>query len=837
MTNADFFPPRPQATPTIYAFASTHPEHGGLLKVGYTERVAADRISEQFPSGLNAYRIELIEPAMRSDGSAFTDHDIHRQLRGRGIRNPSHEWFKCTVSQVRAAIVAVRERTANVEDRTLTFGLRPEQRDAVTMTVNYFRKSHQEQKGRTPHFLWNAKMRFGKTFAAYQLAKEMGWSKVLVLTFKPAVVHAWKEDLERHIDFEGWQFITRDGELSYEQANKKKPIVCFGSFQDFLQTTRQGAIKPRNEWVHTTHWDCVILDEYHFGAWRENAKGLFGADEEDEGEVAGEVSKDEQAFDESILPITTGHYLYLSGTPFRALASGEFIEEQIYNWTYSDEQRAKRDWKGPGPNPYACLPRLVLMTYTLPDDIRQIAEEGEFNEFDLNEFFRAEGDGDDAKFDHADEVQKWLDLIRGAYRGTTIDDLKLGKDRPPMPFSDTRLLGVLQHSFWFLPSVASCHAMANMLKAKNNSFYHDYRVVIAAGTRAGIGAAALPPVLEAMDDPLASKSITLSCGKLTTGVTVRPWTGMLMLRKCSSPETYFQSAFRVQSPWTVNDEKGQEIVVKPECYVFDFAPNRALRQIADYGSRLATDDTTAEQRVAELVGFLPVLAYDGSSMRQLDAAAILDIATAGTSATLLAKRWESVLLVNVDDGTLNRLMKDKDAMAALQAIEGFRNLNADLETIINRSEQIKDAKRRMGEGDELSTKEKRELTEAEKERKSLRKQVQEKLIKFAARVPVFMYLTDFREQRLKDVITKLEPRLFKKVTGLTTADFERLVSLGVFNSALMNDAVWKFRRYEDSSLRYMGVSRHKGLERGLWDTALTEEDFQATFEGLASEDF
>jgi hypothetical protein len=338
-----------------------------------------------------------------------------------------------------------------------------------------------------------------------------------------------------------------------------------------------------------------------------------------------------------------------------------------------------------------------------------------------------------------------------------------------------------------------------------------------------------------MDEPLSSKSITLSCGKLTTGVTVRPWAGMLMLRKCSSPETYFQSAFRVQSPWTVNDESGKEIVVKPECYVFDFAPNRALRQIADYGSRLATDDTTAEQRVAELVGFLPVLAYDGSSMRQLDAAAILDIATAGTSATLLAKRWESVLLVNVDDSTLTRLMNDAGAMAALEAIEGFRNLNADLETIINRSEQIKDARRKAGEGEEPSAKEKKELTEAERERKSLRKQVQEKLIKFAARIPVFMYLTDFREQRLKDVITKLEPKLFKRVTGLTTEDFERLVSLGVFNSALMNDAVWKFRRYEDASLRYMGVTRHKGLDVGLFDTALTEEDFKATFEALAEE--
>jgi len=829
----DFFPQRPAAKPTIYAFASTHPDHAGLLKVGYTEREAAERIAEQWPGGLKSYRIELIESAMRSDGTSFTDHEIHRYLRARGIKNTTHEWFKCSIKDVKAAIVAVMNRQANVEDRTQTFGLRPEQWEAVEMTADYFKRSKKEHARRAPHFLWNAKMRFGKTFASYQLARKMGWKKVLVLTFKPVVKHAWADDLNRHVDFEGWQFISRDTELTYDDADPKKPLVCFGSFQDFLQRTSNGAIKAKNEWVHATKWDCVILDEYHYGAWRENAKGLFGADEAEEGEVDEQVTKEEQVFDEAILPIETGAYLYLSGTPFRALASGEFIEEQIYNWTYSDEQRAKRDWKAPGPNPYLELPRLVLMTYTLPDEIRQVAEQGEFNEFDLNEFFRAEGEGDEAKFEHEDEVQKWLNLIRGAYKGTTIDDLKLGKDKPPLPFSDARLMGVLNHTFWFLPSVASCQAMANLLKAKNNLFYHDFNVVVAAGAGAGIGAASLPPVLEAMDEPLKSKSITLSCGKLTTGVTVRPWTGMLMLRKLSSPESYFQAAFRVQSPWTTRDENLKDVIVKPECYVFDFAPNRALRQIADYGSRLATDDTTPEQRISELVGFLPVLSYDGIAMRQLDAEAILDMATAGTSATLLAKRWESVLLVNVDDSTLARLMKDQASMDALMAIEGFRNLNDDLETIINRSEQIKDAKRKVADGEDLNQKEKKELTEAEKERKSLRKQVQEKLIKFAARIPVFMYLTDYREQRLKDVITRIEPGLFKKVTGLTTIDFERLVSLGVFNSALMNDAVWKFRRYEDASLRYMGVSRHKGLDVGLFDTALTEEDFQRTFEGLA----
>ena len=392
---------------------------------------------------------------------------------------------------------------------------------------------------------------------------------------------------------------------------------------------------------------------------------------------------------------------------------------------------------------------MVLLTYQLPDAIREIAMQGEFNEFDLNVFFSAEGVGDKAKFKYEDEVQKWLDLIRGAFMPTSVDNLKLGAQKPPMPFSDARLLNVLSHTFWFLPSVAACHAMRNLLAKKQNRFYHDYKVIVAAGSAAGIGVAALPPVQEAMDDPLKTKTITLSCGKLTTGVTVKPWTGILMLRNSSSPETYFQAAFRVQSPWTVRNPDGaspnEEQIIKEECYVFDFAPDRALRQIADYSCRLNVNEANPEKKVEEFISFLPVLAYDGSSMKQIDAAGILDMAMSGTTATLLARRWESALLVNVDNDTLRRLMDNKKAMDALMSIEGFRNLNQDIETIINKSEAVKKARKEAND-EELSAKEKKELTEEEKEYKSKRKQIQEKLIKFATRVPIFMYLTDYRER-------------------------------------------------------------------------------------------
>ena len=246
---------------------------------------------------------------------------------------------------------------------------------------------------------------------------------------------------------------------------------------------------------------------------------------------------------------------------------------------------------------------MVMLTYQLPDSIVRIAKQGEFDEFDLNVFFSAKGEGENARFVYSDYVQKWLDLIRGSYLETTTDELKLGAQKPPMPYSDTRLLNVLSHTLWFMPNVASCYAMANLLEQKQNRFYHDYHINICAGIKAGIGAKALEPVLKSMRDPLETKTITLSCGKLVTGVTVKPWTGIFMLRNMSSPETYFQAAFRVQSPWVITKDNGKKEIMKEECYVFDFALNRALKQISDYSCRLNISENNPEKKVEEFVNF------------------------------------------------------------------------------------------------------------------------------------------------------------------------------------------------------------------------------------------
>ena len=272
------------------------------------------------------------------------------------------------------------------------------------------------------------------------------------------------------------------------------------------------------------------------------------------------------------MPITTRAYLYLSGTPFRALATGEFIEEQTFNWTYTNEQRAKEDHAHEHPgawNPYGALPQMRLLTYQMPDELIAVASQGEFDEFDLNEFFAATGTGASAEFKHKSDVQKWLDIIRGTYTPKQADNLKLRAQRPVVPYEDMRLREYLRHSFWFLPKVASCRAMANLLAEPHNLFWHDYMVLTVAGSSAGVGLDALPPVRKAIGNGDDTKTITLSCGKLTTGVTVSQWMSIFMLRNLKSPETYFQAAFRVQSPWSIRNPEGdnpnEEAIKKPVC--------------------------------------------------------------------------------------------------------------------------------------------------------------------------------------------------------------------------------------------------------------------------------
>ena len=835
----DLLPAKPSGRLRIYAYSIADEAHAGQLKIGQTTQDVAVRISQQLKTAaITNFTIELDEFAEGVDGVEFRDFAVRARLKQKGFANPALEWMQCTVDDVRTAIAELRAGTSFSGTHHLTFGMRTEQQAAVDKTHTYFQSRWEEDPDAVPEFLWNAKMRFGKTFTAYQLAKRLSAQRVLVVTFKPAVEDAWRTDLESHVDFDGWRYLSRSAGPDPLDADKDRPLVYFGSFQDLLGRDAAGNFKARHQWLTELGWDLVVFDEYHFGAWRDTAKELFEGEDDiaKKKETEAEFGAALQTFAEELevlggdedafVPIRAGAYLYLSGTPFKALATGRFIEEQIFNWTYTDEQRAKAEFAESHPeerNPYGALPEMRLFTYQMPDEIVSIANKGEFDEFDLNAFFEAKGTGVQAEFVHKQDVQKWLEIIRGAYAPSQIDALKAGS-RPPFPYSDTRLLPYLQHSIWMLPRTASCAAMANLLAEKQNVFWHDYTVVNVSAPGVGVGLDALPPVRDAIGSGHDSKTITLTVGKLTTGVTVKQWSSILMLRNLTAPETYFQAAFRVQSPWTIanpnGDDPNSEEVIKPVCFVFDFAPTRSLRQIAEYGVGLSPEAQNPEKAVEELVKFLPVLAYDGSNMMQIDAGAILDKALTGTSANLLARKWESALLVNVDNDTLRKIMGSQAAMDAVMNIEGFRALGASVfETVVNKSESVRDTKK--AKGDDLTPDERKQLTEEEKEYKGKRKLIQEKLIKFSTRIPAFMYLTDFRENRLDDVITKLEPALFKTVTGLSVDDFNLLVSLNVFNASHMNQAVFAFRRYEDASLSYTGIQSHEGLRSyGLFDTVV-----------------
>ena len=830
--------------PKIYAF--TTPEYAGrkwvgkregqgLLKVGFTEQDVLTRIKQILnPTKLPeepVFELPVVEAAMTVDGAFFRDTEVHKQLKAAGVHRLDGEWFECTVDEARAAIAAVQQGTKLGSLKVAqTFAMRPEQEQAVEMTAAYLAANADPEH--PPRFLWNAKMRFGKTFASYQLAKKMGWSRVLVLTYKPAVEQAWRDDLLGHADFEGWRFKGKADDGEAVDIDDPSPLVWFASFQDVLGTDKDsGGPKAKNEDLYLIDWDCVIFDEYHFGAWRDAAKSIYEPSDGTEGDPTEKKAQDSPDLDEDfpeliedLVPtLDTSNLLFLSGTPFRALTEGEFLEDQVFNWTYSDEQSAKANWGGPGANPYQGLPKMHLLAYEMPEALKEEALNNQ-SEFSLTEFFRAVKRDEDGEFlfVHEKRVQQWLDLLRGQDL-TGLWAQVSAAHPPPLPYEDRNLIQALQHSVWFLPGVASCKAMAGLLAAPNNTFFKEYKVIVAAGTGAGQGEAALGPVEAAIGNiPQDSKTITLSCGKLMTGVTVPAWAGIFMLRELKSPESYFQAAFRVQSPWTateVNTQQGGDdvIVLKENCYVFDFSPNRALSLIVDYATRLRADlasERDSAEAIEEFMEFMPVLAFEGSSMNRLEASDVIDYLTRGISSSMLARRWNSPELLTLDMKSMSNLLDNPELLARLEQIEMFRNITDDLTAMISANKELKPKKLAK---EKLTESEKKQDNEAKKKRDALRKRLQ----RFLTRIPAFMYLTDVREKSVKEVITAIEPDLFEKVTGLQLTDFGELLEAGVFNDSKMNDAVWKFRSFEEPSLNY-AIEHEAADVVGGWSVARNE---------------
>ena len=604
-----------RVVPMIYAYNTPGVfYHEGWTKIGYTEKqTVAQRIKQQTHTAGIQYVLAWQDNAMFKDGSGeyFTDHDFHAFLESQaGVeRTPGTEWFHVDgpTSHQHFDTFSRRELTAVSEDR-LTYELRKEQREAVAMTKAYFESGGEE-------FLWNAKPRFGKTLTSYDLIQQMGFTKVLIVTNRPSIANSWADDFFKFIGWRGeFSFVSdtdalkdKPGVLSREdflsamrhrEDEFPKSMIAFESLQGLKGSVYFGGQYDKLRWMSELEFDLLIVDEAQEGV---------------------DTMKTERAFRN----IKRKHTLYLSGTPFKQLASEQFSREQIFNWSYADEQEAKAGWSGEDGNPYETLPRLAMFTYQLSGMIREKIEKGldlsgedgvvDYT-FDLNEFFSTNESG---KFVHEDEIKKFLHAL------TT---------QEKYPFSTPELRQELSHTMWYLNRVASAKALEKLLR--ENEVFRDYKVVVAAGD--GRSEDDDTQAAKAFDQVKAAianydKTITLTVGQLTVGVTIPEWSGVLMLCNMKSPSSYMQAAFRAQNPCIMTRD-GQRFR-KETAYVFDFDPARTLIIFDEFANNLSADTVGGrgtsdgrKENIRRLLNFFPVLGEDSEGqMVELDAASVLFI--------------------------------------------------------------------------------------------------------------------------------------------------------------------------------------------------------------------
>lgn len=615
MKTVDMIQPYGRIIPMIYAYTTPGVSyHEGWTKIGYTEKqTVEDRIRQQTHTA--DIQVELLwkDNAIFKDGSgeSFTDHDFHEYLeRYKGVdRQPKTEWFHIDGKKSKDYFDEFAKRNFKVYvEKGLSYVLRREQREAVEKTKAYFKKGGRE-------FLWNAKPRFGKTLTSYDLIRTMGFKNTLVVTNRPSIANSWAEDFQKFI---AWQtpldfvsdtdalkgkkgVMTRDEFLDAMGHDEEhhQGMVAFESLQGLKGSVYFGGGIDKLKWISDLHFDLLIVDESQEGV---------------------ETYKTERAFDK----VHCDHILYLSGTPFKQLAKGQFSDSQIYNWSYADEQEAKENWKGDDFNPYERLPQLAMFTYQMSPmitgEIKQgasIPAEGEdFTDyaFDLNEFFLTNSSG---KFIHEEEVKKFLHAL------STNDKY---------PFSTEELREKLPHTLWLLNYVSSAKALAKLLQ--EDPVFKDYHVVLAAGdgklSAEEETVKAYDKVKKAIHD--YSKTITLSVGQLTVGVTIPQWCGVLMLCNMKSPSSYMQAAFRAQNPYEFIGERGERFR-KETAYVFDFDPARTLTIYDEFANDLSKDTVdghgTKDDRaknIRRLLNFFPVIGEDSQgSMVELNAAQVLSI--------------------------------------------------------------------------------------------------------------------------------------------------------------------------------------------------------------------
>ncbi|MCZ0716818.1 DEAD/DEAH box helicase [Aerococcus kribbianus] len=657
----------------------------GFVKVGETTHEDVNqRIHQQTGTLGVKYNLLWDKIAQRTDGTWFSDKDLHRYFREQGIEQAQFgsatEWFdfkghpEHSEEMVDNYIVIPKNDIPHSEHSE--YHLRPEQEDAINQTMAYFYQSKNQNDQR--EFLWNAKPRFGKTLTTYDFMRKIESYRTLIVTNRPAIANSWLDDFNRFIRWrkeEGFYFVSDTDSLKGKARTREEfvkevliddeeaKLVAFVSLQDLKGSVHFGGGFEKLGWIANENWDLLVIDEAHEGV---------------------DTLKTDKAFDNLNRKFT----LHLSGTPFKALSDGKFKQNQIYNWTYVDEQAAKHEWDAntPETNPYANLPELSMFTYQMSELIQERVEKGiQVSEdtnidfaFDLNEFFKTNENG---KFEYEEDIKRFLDnLCEGE-----------------MPFSQNKYRNELNHTFWLLSRVDSVKALEKLLK--KHPIFKDYEIIIAAGDGKPLENNQEDEVndsilnQEAIDTRRVAKSynrvktaikkhnktITLSVGQLTTGVTIPEWTAVFMLNNIVSPALYFQAAFRAQNPHSYTDSKGN-LILKERAYVFDFSPDRTLQLYDDYANNLYENskrlsDDERKENVKELINFFPVIGEDESGkMIEFSAEDIMILPNRIRSREVVRNGFMSNLLFKNIGNIFNAPQEIRDALNQLPEEKGWKSI-------------------------------------------------------------------------------------------------------------------------------------------------------------------
>ena len=686
----------------IYVFRINDAAHRGCLKIGEAtcedenvfglspnskalNEAARKRINQYTQTAGIAYDLLYTELTVYNRGGlrSFNDKEVHNVLERSGIKkkvfdtvNKANEWFITDLETVKRAIAAVKEGRSSLSSAEVTreyspIVFRPEQQEAISKTKKQFKKGNQ--------MLWNAKMRFGKTLSALQVVKDMEFQRTLILTHRPVVDAGWFEDFGKiFYDRKDFAYGSKNNGESYSSLERQAEshglhYVYFASMQDLRGSELVGGNFDKNNEVFATDWDLIIVDEAHEGTQTELGKAVMG-------ELVKEQTK----------------VLRLSGTPFNLL--DDFKEDEIYTWDYVMEQRAKMSWDElhfGDPNPYASLPTLNIYTYDLGRLLHEFVDEDVA--FNFREFFRVNEAGG---FCHEKDVRAFLNLLT-----------KEDKDSL-YPYANEEYRNIFRHTLWMVPGVKEARALSAMLQT--HPVFQHFKVVNVAGD--GDQDEESRDALEAVEqaigkDPDATRTITLSCGRLTTGVSVKAWTAVFMLSGSynTAASSYMQTIFRVQTPATINGR------MKEQCYVFDFAPDRTLKVIAEtakISSKAGKTSQSDRKAMGEFINFCPIISIEGSQMNRFDVPRMLEQLKRVYVERVVRNGFEDNSLYNdelmkLDDLELQEFDDLKKIIGQTKAMPKTNQVDINSQGLNNEEYEEKE---------KLEKKPKKELTEEERKR-------------------------------------------------------------------------------------------------------------------------